>query len=74
MTAATFSATRVSKDGKPAVQFVVRNSLSNPALHAECLRLGMTITVDIANSREIICITNDQITAVQSAMRPFFAK
>ena len=74
MTQATFEALRTSKNGKPAIEFVVRNSTANPALHAECIRLGMDLTVDIANRRAIICTTKDEITAIQTAMRPFFVK
>jgi len=72
MTDAKFEANRTQKDGKPAVEFVVRNSMSNPALHAECVRLGIEPTVGIANRRAIVCTTTEEIRSIQSAMRPFF--
>ena len=73
MEAAKFEAKRIQNNGKPAVEFVVRNSLANPALHAECIRLGMEPTVGISNRRAIICTTSTEITVIQNAMRPFFA-
>ena len=73
MNAAKFEAHRTQKDGKPAVEFVVRNSMSNPALHAECIRLGVEPSVGISNRRAIICTTPEAIIAIQTAMRPFFA-
>lgn len=72
MEAAKFEANRTQKNGKPAVEFVVRNSLANPALHAECIRLGMEPTVGISNRRAIICTTPGEVAAIQGAMRPFF--
>lgn len=72
MDAAKFEAKRTQKDGKPAVEFIVRNSMANPALHAECIRLGIDPSVGISNRRAIICTTPAEIEAIQKAMRPFF--
>ena len=72
MEAAKFEVKKASLNGAPAFECVVRNSMSNPALHAECVRLGMEPTAGIANRRSVIVATDDQFNAVRNALRPFF--
>ena len=72
MDAAKFEVRKAQKNGAPAFECVVRNSMSNPALHAECVRLGMDPTVGISNRSAIIVTTDDEFQTVRNALRPFF--
>ena len=73
MEAAKFEVKKATANGAPAFECVVRNSMSNPALHAECVRLGMEPTAGISNRRAIIATTDEQFNAIRVALRPFFA-
>jgi hypothetical protein len=74
MNQAKFEAKRIQKDGKSAIEFEVRDSMTNPSLHAECVRLGMKLTVGISNRRAIVCSTPAEVATIQDAMRPFFVQ
>lgn len=72
MNEAKFEVRKAQKNGAPAFECVVRNSMYNPVLHAECVRLGLEPTVGISNRRSIIVTTDDEFNAVRNALRPFF--
>ncbi len=74
MDAPTFEIFRTQKDGKPAVELVVRNSMANPDLHALVEILGYQPTPDIANRRAIVCTTAEEIDAARNPLRNFFGK
>lgn len=74
MDAPKFEIFRTQKDGKPAVELVVRNSMANPELHATIEKLGYQPTPDIANRRAIVCTTQAEIDAARDPLRKFFGK
>ena len=61
---------RTQKDGKPAIELVVRNATAamRPILDA----LGIVPTVDIANRRSIICTTPQELDAARAPIIKFF--
>lgn len=72
MKTATFSMVKTSINGKVAFEIVVNNSLSNQALHDECIRLGLVPTVDISNRRSIFVSTPAEMDAVRNPLLKFF--
>ena len=73
MEAPKFEIVRTQRDGKVSLEVIVRNSLANPELHAECERLGLVPTVDISNRRSITVTTAAELDAVREPLRRFFA-
>ena len=67
-----FEVCRTQKDGKPAVELVVRNSRKDAALHAIVESLGYQPTVGIANRRAIVCTTAAEIDAARNPLVKFF--
>ena len=63
---------RTQKDGKPAVEIVVRNSMFSAELHALVGSLGYVATPDIANRRAIVCTTAEEIDAARNPLVKFF--
>ena len=63
---------RVQKNGKPAIEMVVRNATKEmrPVLDA----LGVLPTPDMANRRGIVCATPDELEAVRAPILHFFDK
>lgn len=59
-------------NGKVELEVVVRNSLANPELHAECERLGLVPTVGISNRRSITVTTPAELDAVRGPLAKFF--
>lgn len=72
MDAPKFEVCRTQKDGKPAVELVVRNSMANAELHALVDSLGYLATADIANRRAIFCTTAEEIDAARNPLVKFF--
>lgn len=62
---------RVQKDGKPAIEMVVRNATAEmrPVLDG----LGILPTPDMANRRSIICATPAELDAARAPILHFFA-
>jgi len=72
MEAATFEMIKTSLNGKTAFEIVVRNSIFNPTLHAECVRLGLQPTVDIKNRRSVFVTTPQEMDAIRTPLLAFF--
>lgn len=72
MNAPIFEICKTEKAGKVALEVVVKNSMANPELHAECLRLGLVATVDVGNRRSIFVTTPAELDAVRNPLRKFF--
>lgn len=72
MNAPKFEICRTQVNGKPAVELVVRNSLSCPELHAIIDALGYIATPDIANRRSIVCTTPIEVDAARNPLIKFF--
>lgn len=72
MNAPKFEVFRTQKDGKPAVELVVRNSMANAELHALVESLGYQPTTDIANRRAIVCTTPAEVDAARNPLVKFF--
>lgn len=72
MNAPKFEVFRTQKDGKPAAELVVRNSMANAELHALVESLGYLPTTDIANRRAIVCTTAEEINAARDPLVKFF--
>lgn len=67
---AKFEICRTQKDGKPAVELVIRNA--NASLRAICDTLGMQPTVGISNRRSIVCSTPAEVDAIREPLRSLF--
>lgn len=72
MKTATFEMLKTQLNGKTAFEIVVRNSIFNPALHDECVRLGLTATIDIKNRRSIFVTTPQEMDAIRTPLLRFF--
>lgn len=72
MNAPKFEIARTQKDGKPAVELIVRNSRYDADFHALIESLGYEPTVDIANRRSIVCTTAEQIDAARDPLASYF--
>ena len=72
MEVATFLMVKTPRDNKIDFEIRVKNSLSNPALYAECIKLGLLPTVDNANCLSIIVSTQTEIDAVRTPLLRFF--
>lgn len=69
-----FEILRTQKDGKPALEVVVYNARSNPALLAECERLGLTPTTDMSNRRSVVVSTPAELDAIREPLKKFFGR
>ena len=69
---ATFEARRTAVNGKPAVQLIVRNSLSNPELHAVIDSIGYKPMTGIRNARSIMCFSQAEAVAARDPIVKFF--
>lgn len=69
-----FEIFRTRKNGKPALEVVVRNASSNPLLLAECERLGLTPTIDMSNRRSVIVRTPAELDAIRDPLKKFFGR
>ena len=69
-----FAASRVSKDGRPAVELAVRyTTLKNHAdLRAVLDTLGYSPASGIDNARRIVCTTAAEIDAARNPIAKFF--
>ncbi len=63
---------KIEKNGKVAIEFVVRNSLYNHKLHNMFESLGYKATVDISNRRSIFCTTPAELDAARNLIAKFF--
>jgi hypothetical protein len=61
---------RAVKNGKPAVELVVRNATAS--LRALCDTLGIAPTVGVSNRRAIICSTPAELDAAREPLRALF--
>lgn len=68
----TFKAYRIQKDGKPAVELVVRNSLYSKELHETVQNLGYELTVDMRNRRSIVCTSPEEVNTARDPLVKFF--
>lgn len=67
-----FEICRTQKDGKPAVELVVKNSLYSKEFHGLIESLGYKPTEDIANRRSIVCTTPAEVDAARNPLVKFF--
>jgi hypothetical protein len=65
---------RTQKNGKPALEVVVHNARSNPALLAECERPGLAPTVDMSNRRSVFVSTPAELDAIREPLKKFFGR
>lgn len=74
MTSPRFTASRVAKDGKPAVEFVVRNTTQKDHADFRALldALGYGPASGIDNARRIVCATPADIDAARNPIAKFF--
>jgi hypothetical protein len=72
MNNAKFEARRTSVNGKPAIQLVVFNSLSNPELHQIIDALGYKPMTNIRNARSIMCFSQSEALAARDPIVKFF--
>lgn len=72
MDAPKFEVFKTQKDGKPAVELVVRNAMKSPELQALVESLGYEATPDIANRRRIFCTTPAEVDAARNPIAKFF--
>jgi len=63
---------RTAKNGKAAIEIVVRNSLFDAEFHKLVEQLGYVATPGISNRRAIICTTPAEVEAARSPLIPFF--
>lgn len=70
MTTPTLSINRISHNGKPAIELVVRHATAElrPILDG----LGILATPDMANRRSIICTTPAELDAARNPLRDLF--
>ena len=73
-TAPRFTASRVSKDGKPAVELAVRNTTQkdHAELRAVLDTLGYSPASGIDNARRIVCTTAAEIDSARNPIAKFF--
>jgi len=69
-----FEINRIQCEGKPAVECVVWNSISNPELHKVVEELGYQLTPGIENRRRVICKTPAEVDAVRNPLAKFFKR
>lgn len=67
-----FEMFRIQKDGKPAVELVVRNSMYSEELHNLVEELGYKPTVDIRNRCSIVCTSPAEVDAARNPLVKFF--
>ena len=72
MNAPKFEIIRTQKDGKPAVELVVRNSMANDELNELVESLGYHPTIGIANRRAIVCTTPEEVDTARNPLVKFF--
>ena len=72
MNAPKFEVFRTQKEGKPALDLVVRNSLANADRHALGESLGYNPLRHIANRRAIVCTTPEEVDAARNPLVRFF--
>ena len=65
-----FSASRVAKDGKPAMRFEVSGTV--PAMRDVCRAAGMALVEGVSNCYAIVVTNAQEAGIVQAAMRPHF--
>ena len=69
---ATFEARHTAVNGKPAIELIVRNSLSNPELHSVIDSVGYKPMTDIRNARSIMCFSQAEAVAARDPIVKFF--
>ena len=67
-----FEAFLTKKNGKPAVELVVRNATTVPYLDTLTMILGYEPTADIANRRGVVCTTPEEIDAARNPLMGLF--
>jgi len=74
MTKPQFAITRTTKDGKPAVELVVRNTTKTEHADFRALldSLGYGAASGMDNAKRIVCTTPEQIDAARNPIKPYF--
>lgn len=62
----------IQKLGPARFELVVKNSRSNPELHAELERLGYKLTEDIENRRSVIVTSPAEMDAKRNPIKKYF--
>lgn len=74
MTNPKFTAARITKDGRPAVELAVRNTTQKDHADFRALldALGYGPANGIDNARRIVCTTAEEIDAARNPIAKFF--
>jgi hypothetical protein len=74
MTAPRFTASRTTKNGKPAIELVVRNTTQKDHADFRALLdgLGYGHASGIDNARRIVCTTPEEIDSARTPIAKFF--
>jgi hypothetical protein len=64
----------IQKLGPARFELIVRNSGSNPQLHAELERLGYKLTEDIANRHSVIVTSPAEMDAMRNPIKKYFVQ
>lgn len=69
-----FTARRIMKDGKPAIEFAVRNTThkDHSEFRAMLDTLGYSPASGIDSARKIVCCTVEEIDAARNPIAKFF--
>lgn len=67
-----FEVFRTARNGKPAVELVVRNASYDDNLEKLLVSLGYTETIDISNRMSIVCTTAEEIDAARNPLKMLF--